>query len=244
MSIKKVIRTENTLFKNSQCLFVEYSDILKMPYFLLLRSVQSSTNMGKLFDLSEIKNLKLADTYLWYLKRNEYNIYKNFKLLQTPTCEVNDEFYNYILQEQLKASEFFYSNESELAFSQILKNLLQEYDNNFIHQVIIYDQFGNDFSKRDVEKEYGSNNHIRVEYRSGDFKSAIKDVPKDSSYVIADITRINDMTVCDKLEGASIMIPYDFDYNINIDTSKFKVDYEELQKSKSFKINFFKNMII
>lgn len=242
MDVKKVIRTENTLFKNSQCLFVEYSDILKTPFFLLMRALQQADNFKKVFDISKIEKMSIGELYIWYIHRNNFNPLRDFKVI-ADVENYDDGFYDYIFRENLASSDIFYNENTELIFSNILKNVLKENDSNFIHKVIIYDEFGNEFTKRDVETNYVSDK-IRVEFRLGDFKDAIHDIPRDSSYIISDINRIKSLDEMNKLEYSSLLLPYEFDYNIDKNLERYKVDIEELAKTKTFKINFFKNMVL
>ena len=58
------------------------------------------------------------------------------------------------------------------------------------------------------------------------------------------MTRINDMIEMNRLNYSSILIPYEFDYNIDQDAMSYKVDLEELEKEYTFKINFFKNTLV
>lgn len=242
MEIKKVIRTENTIFKNSQCLVVEYSDVLKTPFFLLLNAIQKSSVMGKIFDLSEIQNMNIAELYLWYIRRKNFNPYKDFRVI-AEVENYDDNFANFMLEANLKSSDIFYSNDTELVFSGILKDLLRENDSNFLHKVIIYEEYGNDYVKHDIEKNYHSD-RIDVEYRTGNFKSILSQIPRDSSYVISDIYRIRDLDEMDKLSYSSILIPYDFYYNIDFETKQYKLDIDALSKEKTFKLSFFKNSVI
>lgn len=242
MEIKKVIRTENTIFKNSQCLVVEYSDVLKTPFFLLLNAIQKSSVMGKIFDLSEIQNMNIAELYLWYIRRKNFNPYKDFRVI-AEVENYDDNFANFMLETNLKSSDIFYSNDTELVFSGILKDLLRENDSNFLHKVIIYEEYGNDYVKHDIEKNYHSD-RIDVEYRTGNFKSILSQIPRDSSYVISDIYRIRDLDEMDKLSYSSILIPYDFYYNIDFETKQYKLDIDALSKEKTFKLSFFKNSVI
>lgn len=242
MEIKKVIRTEDTLFKNSQCLFVEYSDILKAPFLLLLRVIQSSKVCNTIFDLSFIKEKNLAELYLWYLHRKNFNPYREFPI-KTEIENFDDGFYDYLLREHLNSAEVCYQENTELAFSVILKNLLKENDSHFIHRVVIYDEYNEKFVKDDVSRLYQSS-RIQVEVRSGDFKSAIANIPNDSSYVLADINRILDLKDVNKLNLSSILLPYDYDYNFYPESKSYKIDLESLSKEFTFKINFFENKVV
>lgn len=242
MSVKKVIRTENTLFKNSQCLLVEYSDVLKTPFFLLMSACRQSSMVGKIFDLSEIKDKSISELYLWYLHRKNFNPYRDFKII-TEIENFDDGFYDYLLKAHLNTSEVYYNTNTELLFSKVLKDLLHSNDSNFLHKVIIYDEFGNSHTEEDVKRLYHSDS-ISVSFMTGDFKEVLKQVPNDSSYVLADMTRINDMIEMNRLNYSSILIPYEFDYNIDQDVMSYKVDLEDLEKEYTFKINFFKNTLV
>lgn len=242
LEVKKVIRTENTLFKNSQCLFVEYSDILKTPFFLLLRAIQSSSVCKKIFDLSAIEHLDFGRLYLWYLSRKHFNPYREFPVIGEVE-NFDDNFFDYIIKAHLESSELFYSENTELLFSSILKDTLQENDSNLIKRVIVYDEFGGKFFEEDVAKLYPSS-RIRVECRTGDFLSAIQNLPQDSTYVLSDIHRILDLKQMGKLDYSSILIPYDYQYNYNPSGKSYTIDLEELQKTNTFKINLFRNSIL
>ena len=69
MTPKTVYRGNDTLFYNSQCLFVEYHDVLSMPWYTMLWFTKNSNAFKDLFKINEMN--------YGYKKIND-NLYNTF----------------------------------------------------------------------------------------------------------------------------------------------------------------------
>ena len=76
---KKVILTNNSPFLNTDCIFVEYNDVIKSPFFVLLNYIKDTDALKELYDLSDIAELNLEELYEWYLGREERILFNNLK---------------------------------------------------------------------------------------------------------------------------------------------------------------------
>ena len=72
MEQTKVYTCKDTLFYNSQCLFIEYHDVLKSPWLILLNVVKNNEDLNRVFDMSEIKNLDGQYDWIASWRNSEY----------------------------------------------------------------------------------------------------------------------------------------------------------------------------
>lgn len=248
MEEKKVILTPNTPFLNSQCIFVEYDDIIKCPSFVLLNSLRENEIANSIFDFSEVKDLSEEELFEWYQKRKYKNIFKNIPLtelgkekFQPPEGMSVDSFFDSFLYQEYQNISGLVSVNSTLNFAQILPKL---FDSNLVHGVYVYSEVYSDVIKSDLFEMYG--HHIK--YVSGDLKSVLKQfkIPNDSTFVFSNIKNILILDEIGKLERSSIIIPDGYGYNLKeteegSDIYTSCVDLEALVEKVLFKIDFFEN---
>lgn len=235
---KKIYTGKDTMFYNSQCLFVEYHDVLKCPWFSLLCTVKNNECIHQLFDLSEIEDLDEMELFEWYINRKYRNIYQNFPIQKDRISIPLDIFYDEFLTEQMGFSDFFYQTDTTLNFNTTLSVVSEMKD--LIKKIIIYSEYENEFLKEDVYKNYK-----HAEFVSGNFSDVIKNVPNDSTFVFSDINKINLLAENKKLDYSSILVCDGYRYNYTLtDKKKLLVDIELLKKRFTFKLDFFDNIYI
>ena len=77
---------------------------------------------------------------------------------------------------------------------------------------------------------------------NGKFEDLVKIIPQDSTYVFSDIEKVNDLVKMNRLNLSCVLIANGLRYNfMENDSSKLKVDLEELSKKYIFKYSFFDN---
>ena len=225
------MHTTDTMFMNSQCLFVEYYDIIKSPWFILLTVIHQNERIRPIIDTSRIEGLDTNELFEWYCKRENRNF-----LLDLATAPTNKIEYNLIL-DVLMENEIFYTVDTKLnAVDAILTALRQK----MVKKVVIYTEKENKFVREDIQRIFGAYGNVKYWY--GDFKKNISKLPDDSSYMLSDFNKIVSMADAEHLNYASLILPYDYDYNfiVNEDGSKAPiVDMNYLGKDFLFKVAYF-----
>ena len=120
MSERHIYVTNDTIFYNSQCLFVEYNDVIKMPMFVLLLILKDNESMKQVFDMSEFDSLSLPELYEWYINRHNINFLKDLPLI-IPEETLPESFFDETLQGLLTQSDELYSKDAELSFANVLR---------------------------------------------------------------------------------------------------------------------------
>lgn len=235
MSIKKVFLAKDTMFYNSQCIFVEYNDVIKIPWFALLYVIRNDENMEKFFDLTEIKDLDHQCLLEWYIHRKHRNFYKDLKIKPEFQNHIDNKFLDDLLINQLNSNDFFYKLDTELLFAQPLR-ILSTSQKSLVKRIVIYNENDDEYIKNDINLIFNN----CAEFISGNFKEAIKSIPEDSTYVFSDISKINILAEENKLAFSDVLIANGFRYNYD-DDMKLKVDFDELSKKYVFKYEFFDN---
>lgn len=225
------MHTTDTMFMNSQCLFVEYHDIIKSPWFVLLTVIHQNEKIRPIIDTSRIAGLDTNQLFEWYCKRENRNF-----LLDLATAPTNKIEYNTIL-DILMNNEIFYTIDTKLNAIEAITIALRQ---KMVKKVVIYTEEENRFVREDIQRLFGS--YQNVKYWYGDFEKLLEKIPDDSSYMLSDFNKIVSMADANHLNYASLILPYDFDYNFIIgdDGSKTPiVDMTYLGKDHLFKISYF-----
>ncbi len=238
MGTKTVYRDNNTLFYNSQCLCVEYHDVIAMPWFTMLAFTKNTSSFNNIFKMYELANYDLMGLLEWYIYRKHRNVFKSIGTLDNME-KLPDDGYDKVLEKAMSISDDLYRIPTNLKFLSTLRLLLS--DSTMIKQVIIYSE-KNEPMIENTLSQYFSKAGSKVKYMNGNFKDLIKIIPRDSTYVLSDIEKINDLVEADKLNLSSILITNGLRYNyMESDQNKLKVDLDELSKKYLFKYSFFDN---
>lgn len=228
---KHVYVTNEQIFYNSNCLFVEYNDVIKMPMYVLALIMKDNESMKSVFDMSELEILSMPEMYEWYINRKHINFLKDIPLIINEEL-LPDNFFDDTLKNLMLSSDELYSINSELSFADTLRLVVEHAK--LVKRIIIYNETDNPFIRDDIENMYDG----KVEFMFGDFKEVIQTVPKDSTYVFSDINKLNIMAELDRINLASFLIAGGYRYN-QIDAENYKVDFEKLTSKFVFKYNFF-----
>jgi hypothetical protein len=223
------------VFYNSKCLFVEYDDVIKMPQFLILINVNENERLNLIFDMSDVRGLPIPALFEWYIHRKHKNIFMNFPLLlKSSKGKTKYQICEEVLQDLLHTSDEFYSQHAELKFASVIDRLSEE--KMLVQRIVVYNEYDNPSIKADILSKYGN----EVEFVCGRFEDAIKDVTSDSTFVFSDITKVDRLREAGKLNLSSVVIPINFRYNRKEDDkTKWKIDFDTLDKQFTFKHNFF-----
>lgn len=238
MDVKKVFRDNNTLFYNSQCLCVEYHDVISIPWFTMLAFIKNTSSFNNIFKIYEISDYDLTGLLEWYIYRKHRNVFKSIGILDNIDNLPND-WYDKLLEKAMSISDDIYRIPTNLKFLSTLRLLLS--DATMINQVIIYSENQEPMIENTLN-QYFSKVSAKVKYMNGKFDDLVKLIPRDSTYVFSDIEKVNSLVNADKLNLASVLIVNGLRYNYKEeDHTKLKVNLEELSKKYLFKYAFFDN---
>jgi len=234
--MKNVYVGQKDIFYNSECLFVEYNDVLSIPWFFLLLQIRNDKTMNEVFDMELIKNYNIEEMVEWYIYRKHRNILKNIPL-KDPNF-FNGANLDFVLNELMDLTPYFYGDFFDLNFVVTLQNAIIH--KNIIHKIVVYSEYTNDYIEDSVKRNYPT-----VSFVSGDFVEVVANVPNNSTFVFSDINKINILAKMDKLRYSSILVVDGYRYNYTKeDKNKIKIDIEGLMKDHIFKLDFFNNFNI
>ena len=239
MSDEKIVyRGTDTFFYNSQCLFVEYHDVISMPWFTMLLFTKNTEAFKKIFKIDDIEYYDIAGLLEWYIYRKHRNVFKSIGVIDED-AELSDEVYDSLLEKAMNITDNFYNLSSDLRFLSTLRLLLTE--SCMIKQVIIYSEKKEPMIECSLDK-YFSKLGTKVKYMSGNFADMVELIPQDSTYVFSDIEKINTLVEANKLNLSTVLVVNGLRYNyLENDRTKLKVDMDELSKKYFFKYSFFDN---
>lgn len=235
MKEKMVIRSSDSVFLNSKCVFVEYIDIIKSPYFLLLYAMSTSKeSLKEPFDVSPIRNAKTStDLAEWYYGRKNQNPFIDL-IPDDKIGDVDLDKVDELLNHQLEEASSVVKVTTALNFASVIKKLMHS-DSILVPKVYIYYPYDNPVIREDVENTFDNPD---IQFVCGDLKEILKNVPNDSTFVFSDITNVLLLEELGKLDMSSIIIPLDYNYNKD-ENGRFIVDTQTLAKDHVFKLNYF-----
>ena len=120
---KKVFRTVNSLFYNSQCLFVEFHDVIAMPWLTMLKINLDSEAINKIFKVDGFSDYSTNALLEWYIYRKKRNIYEEIGVRET--INPPEDFYDEFLKLCMTGCDYsidVYKVNTNLKFAEIEKN--------------------------------------------------------------------------------------------------------------------------
>lgn len=228
----KIYRSKDTIFYNSQCLFVEFDDIIKMPSFMYLYSITKSSTLDSIFDLTEIKNLNADELLEWYVNRKHRNFFMDIP--SKNNIEITDKNRNELLIKGLSSMPELYSTYSELYFADALNTLSNE--TNLIKKIVVYSDYNTPYLESYIHDNYNENIIVKM----GNFIDTIKNIPNDSTFVFSDIKKVLMLEEAKKLDYSSILISNGYRYNYK-NLEDFIIPFDDIVNRHVLKYNFFDN---
>lgn len=230
---KTFFTSQDEVFLNSQCLFVEYIDIIKSPYFIFLHNLMLYPGQfSTYYELDRFKGYDIEALTEWYLNRKYQNplmdLLKDEFRDNVPLYAL-DEFFNNVIND----SPELITLSPLLNFSTAIKELGAN-KTSIVKKIVVWYPYLNDAIKKDIRDNFGDNIH----FVTGDLPEVLKDIPNDSTYVFSDINNISILLDENKLNLSSVVIPKDYKYNY-IDNDTLKIDYKKYLDEALFKFNMF-----
>lgn len=229
MNDKIICRANDSLFYNSKCLFVEYMDIIKTPWFVLLNLCRQNQKLKEILDISPIENFSLEALFEWYMNRKSRNIFYELSRNKSMSIEDMDE----LVKKQLEISPIFFTLDTSLTIIPAINKILRE---NIIKEVVVYSEYYNSYMEEDIKNLFYNNKKVR--YMTGELSCVLESVPIDTTYFFSDIEKIITLEDTKHLDMASVVLPYEYRYNKN-EKGKWNIDLEYLGKNHIYKLAFY-----
>jgi hypothetical protein len=235
-----VYTTYDSVFLNSDAMFIEYDDVIKSPFFNYLTIVQNTDALSSLVDTSVIRGLDDAELYEWYRYRNDQLIFLSLNL--TPSAKKSLPNDNTVREWGWK---FLYNSIDikkdlldidVLPFDITLRKLMET---PMVKQYYVYTPI---FSS--AIKEELSNYKKSITYVYGDLNDVLikHDIPFNSTFVFSDLKKILNLKETNKLNQSSVIVADRYGYNYKY--KDYVIDLKNLGKGCIFKLNFFNNIYI
>lgn len=224
-----VFRSTDSVFFNSECLFVEYYDVIKAPWFILLGICRENENLKQIINIDPIENLPINSLFEWYVNRKYRNIFYELSRIKEIPMNVFDN----LLYDQMGSTGMFFEMDTELNAVPTIKKVLSGI---LVKEIVIYTEKYSKFVDTDIQQLFGDDK--RVHYKHGDINTVLNGIPTDTTYMLSDIDKVINIQETDHLGMSSIVIPHEYRYNKTVD-GKWNVDLEYLAKENIFKVAFF-----
>ena len=231
---RAVINSTDTVFTGSKCLFVEYMDLIRCPWYVLLMVITQNEKMKTFIKTEKIEYMDRDQLFEWYCRRENKNFLLD--LARTgPAYETID--FDKILDFIITSDKMYFEVDTKLNMCGVIAELLRT---KVCDKIIVWTPEPIEYVYNDLELLFFRKDAVGYYY--GDFKDTIKKLPTDITYFFSDITHVIDLEEIDRLNMASIAIPYEYDYNFIMDSEgnrKPVIDLDYFAENNVFKINYF-----
>lgn len=218
----------DTIFYNADYIVIEYIDILKSPYLILLDQIRKNDKINEILNIDSIRYLDDASLYEWYIHRKHQNFF--IDLNRYPDI-ITEQQLDELLEEQMMITPRFYQDATPLILCDFLKVLKKR---KLVKEIIIYHPHKNFFAKNDLE------NMMKTQYTfMSDFNQVMEKAKENSTYFLSDVSHLDEMKEKGILKFSSVTIPVEYRYNKK-NMKDFKYDFDELFKENPFKLSFFR----
>lgn len=207
------IRTHEGVFMNSRCLFIEYLDVIKSPYFLLALDIWQNKNIKEKppFSFSSLRNCESGgDVVQWYYERNHQDVLRSLvDKKQLPNInfkEIEEESNRLLLNHPV-----YVENGIPLRFKTILDQAAGD-DNLLIPDIRIWYPHENEVIRKDIEEMYPQE-YIKPIF--GNIMDILKkdDIAKDTTYVFSNWDYLEVLKATERLNFSSVLLAKEFLYN-------------------------------
>ena len=224
-----VYRSNDAVFYNSKCLFIEYHDIIKVPWFVLLNICRQNQKLNEVLDFSPVQHLTLNGLFEWYVNRKNRNIFYELAINKNTPIETFDK----IVDDQLCISSIFFDTDTSLTIVPTVKKLLTE---TLVKEIVVYSEVYSKFIETDIKNIFGGDK--RIKYLHGNINEVLNTVPIDTTYFFSNIDNVVSLDETNHLDMSSIVLPHEYRYNKNSE-NKWNVDLVYLAKDHTFKVSYY-----
>ena len=224
---------ENTIFYNADYIVIEYIDIIKSPYMVLLTAIREELKshsdkfeLGRYLKSEEIIDLDNSALYEWYINRKNMNFFKDLNKFPDTTTE--EDMWE-LLNSQICLSPIFYKAAPYLILTDSIPIM---HTQKLAKDIIIYHPHTNNYAQEDLEDYLG----FKCTFMS-DFEEVLDVAKENSTYFLSDINKINIMNEKGYLKYSSITLPIEYRYNRK-NMTDFSIDFNELLAKVPFKLSY------
>ena len=241
MSKGNFILTYDSAFTCADNVFIEYHDIMRCIQFTIINFLRKNSIFKGLLDTSEIEDVPEAELYVWYISRENRNIFKNFEItdffsnlsgFDGDPNKVYDFLDNFLYIELDKLPSDILNYDNKLKFYDTMRTFLNM---STVKNIYIYSENYSKLIEEDV-----SSIHSGIKYVYGDFKSVLEEnkIKSNTTFVFSDIEKINTLVELDILKFSTILMADQYRYNYD-DDGELKVNVEKLADDHIFKLFFY-----
>ena len=221
-----------TIFYNADYVVIEYIDMIKSPYLLLLNSLKKNDKIREIIKVEQIEFLDELALYEWYINRKHQNFLID---LNRYPDQLTDEMMDALLDDQISLTPKFYEYANILTIGAFLS---LEWNSKLVKDIIIYHPHNNKYAEENLNSIFNRKFTFK-----NDFNEVLDIAKANSTYFLSDIDKINTMKEKDLLKFSSITLPVEYRYNKkNMDD--FKLDFDELFKENPFKLSYMRTCTI
>lgn len=218
--------SNDSIFKNADYIVIEYIDMVKSPYLLLLNAMRRNDKIREILKLEQVDNLDDISLYEWYINRKHQNFLID---LNRYPDQITDEMLYDLLDDQLSISSKFYEYANILGIGALLS---LKWCDKLAKDIIIYHPHNNNYAEKDMDRVFNKKFHFM-----NNFEDVLDLAKANSTYFLSDINKIYTMKDKGFLKLSSITVPIEYRYNKK-NMNDFKLDFEELFKSDPFKLSY------
>lgn len=241
MSKGNFILTYDSAFTCTDNVFIEYHDIMRCIQFTIINFLRKNSIFKGLLDTSEIEDMSEAELYVWYISRENRNIFKNFEItdffsnlsgFDGDSKKVYDFLDNFLYIELDKLSSEILNYENKLKFYDTMRTFLNMIT---VKNIYIYSENYSKLIEEDVSSIHG-----KIKYVYGDLKSVLEEneIKSNTTFVFSDIEKINTLVELDILKFSTILMADQYRYNYD-DEGELKVNVEKLADEYVYKLFFY-----
>lgn len=222
----------DTIFYNADYVVIEYIDMIKSPYILLLNSLKHNDRIREIIKVEQVEFLDELALYEWYINRKHQNFFID---LNRYPDQLTDEMMDELLDSQLSLTSKFYDYANLLSIGAFLS---LEWNSKLVKDIIIYHPHSNKYAEENLERLF--NRHFTFK---NNFNEILNITKANSTYFLSDINKINIMKDKNLLKFSSITLPVEYRYNKK-NMNDFKLDFDELYKENPFKLSYMRTCTI
>ena len=235
-----IMMTYNSVFLNSDAMFVEFNDVINSPFFSFLLSAQNNEELNNLIDASVIRGLSKEELFEWYKYRNDQNLFLSFVL--RPELESNfknddeiKEWSDRYLYRLLDNHPDFVSEYTNLPFLNTMHNIVKT---TLVSKFYIYTPVYSKTIESYINKEFNE----KARYVYGKLTDVIKEnnITNNSTFVFSELKKLQDLKDADVLNQSSVIVADRFGYNYEL--KEYIIDPYKVGDGCIFKLNFFNNI--
>jgi hypothetical protein len=218
-----------TIFYNADYVVIEYMDLIKSPYLVLLGVLKENPRIREILKIEDIQYYDDAALCEWYIQRKHKNflmdLYRFPENLDKDATRLDE-----LLNDQICLTPKFYEYATPL---RMVDSLISIHTQNIAKGIIIYHPHDNDFAKKDLKQLTG----IDFTFMS-DFKEVMKKAGHNSTYFLSDIDHLMEMKEYGVLKFSSVTLPIEYRYNKK-NMEDMKYDLVELAHECPFKFSYY-----